>query len=133
MNYNGSCQCGEVHYKVEGTVTGFFLCHCRYCQKDTGSAHAANLFVPQGKLSWESGFDFVRTFCVPNTRHQKSFCIQCGSALPNEQSKDDVIVIPAGSLDGEFAIRPNAHLFSASRAPWDHNLEDLRVFDQLPL
>lgn len=132
MINNGSCQCGEVHYKVAGAITGFFLCHCSYCQKDTGSAHAANLFVSQGHLSWVSGFNFVKTFRVPNTRHQKSFCIQCGSALPNEQPEDDVIVVPAGSLDSDVTIRPNAHLFSANRASWDNKLEELPVFDHLP-
>ncbi|MFN3455173.1 MAG: GFA family protein, partial [Pseudobdellovibrio sp.] len=43
-NYLGSCLCGQVEFKIQGVLESFFLCHCKYCQKDTGSAHSANLF-----------------------------------------------------------------------------------------
>ena len=41
----GSCLCGEVQYQVVGNLGIFQYCHCSRCQKFTGSAHAANLFV----------------------------------------------------------------------------------------
>jgi hypothetical protein len=40
----GSCLCGAVSFEVSGAFDSFFLCHCSRCRKDTGSAHAANLF-----------------------------------------------------------------------------------------
>ena len=49
----GSCLCGTVRFKVEGEFDSFYLCHCQHCQKDTGSAHAANLFSSSAKLIWE--------------------------------------------------------------------------------
>ena len=42
--YSGSCLCGEIRFEIEGEFELFYLCHCEYCRKDTGSAHAANLF-----------------------------------------------------------------------------------------
>jgi hypothetical protein len=42
--YSGSCLCGEIRFEIEGEFERFYLCHCEYCRKDTGSAHAANLF-----------------------------------------------------------------------------------------
>ncbi len=77
--YQGSCQCGEVKYGIEGEFEGFFLCHCKYCQKDTGSAHAANLFSTQAKLLWKSGESLAKTYKIPNTSHVKCFCTQCGA------------------------------------------------------
>lgn len=47
----GSCLCGEVHYEIEGAFERFYLCHCTHCRKDTGSAHAANLFSSSAKLT----------------------------------------------------------------------------------
>ena len=44
--HSGACLCGAVHFEIEGDFERFFLCHCEYCRKDTGSAHAANLFRP---------------------------------------------------------------------------------------
>lgn len=43
--YYGSCLCGRVSYEVSGDFDAFYLCHCSRCQKDTGSAHSAKIFV----------------------------------------------------------------------------------------
>jgi hypothetical protein len=52
--YLGSCLCGAVTFKVQGSFERFFLCHCSRCRKDTGSAHAANLFSTTARLEWLS-------------------------------------------------------------------------------
>lgn len=130
--HSGSCLCGRVKYEVVGSFESFFLCHCKFCQKDTGSAHAANLFSSTSKINWLSGEDFVKTFKLPNTRHTKSFCSHCGSAAPSIQNDGKLIVVPAGSLDVSVEIRPNAHLFTASRANWDEELESIPWYKELP-
>lgn len=129
----GSCLCGEVTFEVEGNFESFFLCHCKYCQKDTGSAFAANLFSSTSKLRWLSGQSLVKTFHLPRTRHVKSFCKDCGSAVPSTQSEGQLIVVPAGSLDTPNEIRPNAHLFAESKAKWEENLDSIRVYKGLPV
>lgn len=130
--YLGSCLCENVKYEIKGKFDSFFLCHCKFCQKDTGSAHSANLFSTNSKLNWLSGKESVKTFILAKTRHVKSFCTICGSAVPSIQSKGELIVVPAGSLDVPVEIRPNAHLFTASKAAWDEDLESLRSFKGLP-
>lgn len=128
----GSCLCGKVKYEVRGRFESFFLCHCKFCQKDSGSAHSANLFSTTSKLNWLSGEKLVNTFDLPNTRHVKSFCENCGSALPSIQNEGSLLVVPAGSLDVPVNIRPSAHLFVASKAKWDEKLETLKSFEGLP-
>lgn len=128
----GSCLCGEVQYEVLGSFESFFLCHCKFCQKDTGSAFAANLFTSKSQLNWLSGQKFVKKFNYANTRHVKSFCTNCGSAVPSTQNEGRLIVVPAGSLDVPVELRPNAHLFTASRAIWEVELESLQEFEGLP-
>ena len=126
----GSCQCGAVVFQITGAFEGFFLCHCSRCRKDTGSAHAANMFSSTATIEWLSGLDSIRTYRVTSTRHQKSFCVKCGSALPT--ASESMLVVPAGSLDTDIDIRPEAHIFFASRATWDEHLEDLPKFDRTP-
>ncbi|MCF8060714.1 MAG: GFA family protein [Bacteriovoracaceae bacterium] len=128
----GSCLCEKVKFEVEGEFQSFFLCHCKYCQKDTGSAHAANLFSTISKLTWLSGANFVKTFNLPNTLHVKSFCLECGSALPNIQNEGKLVVVPAGCLDVPVDVKPNAHLFVGSKANWEEKLEELQSFEGLP-
>ena len=128
----GSCQCGAVTFRIAGGFDSFFLCHCTRCRKDTGSAHAANLFSSSAMIAWLSGQDSIRTYRVPGTRHEKCFCAVCGSALPRVQSDIGLLVVPAGSLDGEVHVRPDAHIFCASRANWDTRLDDVPKVDGLP-
>lgn len=128
----GSCLCGEVSFEVVGRFEHFFLCHCGRCRKGTGSAHAANLFSSSAKVEWVSGRSQITTFSVPSTRHKKSFCSICGSAVPSLQLNGRLLVVPAGSLDSEIDIRPDAHIFMGSRSNWDRCLEDIPQVDELP-
>lgn len=127
---SGSCLCGENRYTVEGSFERFYLCHCAHCRKDTGSAHAANLFSSTARLTWLSGQGAITTYKLPETRHARSFCAICGSALP--LADDGMLVVPAGSLDTEIAIAPDGNIFTASRASWDHDLDQAPDYDSFP-
>ena len=128
--YGGSCLCGEVRFEIEGELERFYLCHCEYCRKDTGSAHAANLFSSTAALKWISGQEKVTRFNLPATRHNKAFCSTCGSALP--EMNGQLLVVPAGSLNSELRIRPDAHIFVSSKASWDNALEQVPRVDRYP-
>ncbi|HBU37142.1 Glutathione-dependent formaldehyde-activating GFA [Pseudodesulfovibrio profundus] len=132
MVYAGSCLCGKVAYEVTGEFENFFLCHCERCRKDTGSAHAANLFSKTAELRWLKGEELVRTHDFESSGHIKSFCTQCGSALPNLQMDGTLLVVPAGSLDCDVPIQPDGHIFYERRANWDEHLELVERFDRLP-
>jgi hypothetical protein len=128
----GSCLCGSITFEVSGPFESFFLCHCSRCRKDTGSAHAANLFSARAEITWTSGRDLVRTYNLPPTRHQKSFCSNCGSAVPSIQLEGTLLVVPAGSLDSAVDMRPDAHICFGSRAIWDWQIDDIPRIDGLP-
>ena len=132
MEYTGSCLCRAVRYKLVGEFESFYLCHCGYCQKDTGSAHAANLFSSTARLEWLRGESQVRVFELPNTQHVKAFCLRCGSALPSLQMDGSLLVVPAGSLDSELDKRPDAHIFVGKKASWDEELDAVRKFEGFP-
>jgi len=132
MKYSGSCLCREVTFEVEGVFDEFYLCHCERCRKDSGSAHAANLFSTTAKLKWLSGQEKIKTFNFRSEGHIKSFCTNCGSALPNLQMDGKLLVVPAGSIDSDLNLRPNAHIYYKNRADWDNELETVVKFDGLP-
>lgn len=130
--YKGSCLCGDVRFEVHGSFEHFFLCHCSRCRKDTGSAHAANLFSSTARIAWLSGEENVRDYVLPGTRHTKCFCVHCGAALPRVQMNGALLVVPAGSLDSPVEMRPEAHICVASSANWDHELETVPKLDAFP-
>jgi hypothetical protein len=132
VKYTGSCLCGRVTFEIQGDFENFFLCHCGRCRKDTGSAHAANLFSSTAKLRWLSGQNEVKTFNYHSEGHIKSFCAKCGSALPNIQSDGKLLVVPAGCIDSVICMKPQGHIYCASKASWDNDLEKVPKYKELP-
>jgi len=130
--HHGACLCGKVTFEIKGDFEHFYLCHCSHCRKDTGSAHASNLFAQSAKLIWLSGEENIRTYTLPGTHHTKSFCKNCGSALPQIQMNGHLLVVPAGCLDSSLAIQPDAHIFMASKAEWDNTSDQRPKFEQGP-
>ena len=129
----GSCLCGAVKFEASGEPTRFFHCHCSRCRKATGTGHASNLFLQPGVLRWLNGEEQVRTFKVPEAkRFANNFCATCGSRLPREAKDGDSVIIPAGSLDDEAPIKPQARIFSGSRASWSCTGDEVAVYPDSP-
>lgn len=129
----GSCLCGAVTYTVSGEPKRFYHCHCSRCRKATGTGHASNLFVQPGELVWRSGADQVRAFKPPEAqRFTNSFCMSCGGRVPRQAAGSDIVMIPAGSLDVEPPISPQARIFSGSRAAWSCGGDALPTFPEAP-
>lgn len=129
----GSCLCGAVTYTVTGEATKFYHCHCSRCRKVTGTGHATNLFVQPGTLEWKSGEELVRSYKVPEApRFANNFCATCGSRLPRFAAAMGFVMIPAGSLDVEPSIRPQARIFTGSRARWSCTEGELPAHEGYP-
>jgi hypothetical protein len=45
--WTGGCACGAIRYACEGEPTLMFNCHCRDCQRASGSAYAAITIFPK--------------------------------------------------------------------------------------
>jgi hypothetical protein len=128
----GSCLCGAVRYTASGEAQRFYHCHCSRCRKASGTGHASNLFL-QGRLTWNRGEELVRSFKLPEAeRFTNSFCTICGSRMPRFIEKLGMVFIPAGSLDDEPDLRPQARIFLDSRAGWSCDETALPGFEQYP-
>lgn len=115
----GSCLCGRVKFVVSGPFQEFHWCHCSRCRKDTGSAHASNIFARPDSVEWLSGRDRVKRFDLPEAeRFAKAFCTECGSPVPYVNRSGTYLIVPAGSVDEAPDIVPDDHIHWRSRAPW---------------
>lgn len=134
MNLTGSCLCGAVKYEINGEAQRFFHCHCNRCRKTTGAGHASNLLVtPAGCLRWLAGEELLRNYKVPEAkRFFNCFCSQCGSPMPRVVPGLDGVILPAGTLDAEPPMQPQARIFWDSRAEWSCSGDDLPVFVEYP-
>lgn len=133
VTLQGSCLCGAVRYEVAGKATRFYHCHCSRCRKATGTGHASNLFLQPGTLSWPSGEELVTSYKVPQaTRFANTFCKTCGGRVPRQAAGSDLVMIPAGSLDDEAPIQPQAVIFAGSRAGWSCDSGEMPAYPQYP-
>lgn len=130
--YKGECLCGSCRYVITGDKPmAMYLCHCSRCRKETGTIHGANVFFNHAQLSWEKGQNNITHFKLAGTRKQRAFCTICGSPLP-WQGENSLVVLPAGTADGDVLLEPTAHIYCASRASWENKVADLKRFDELP-
>jgi len=130
---SGSCLCGAVRYVASGEEQRFYHCHCGRCRKASGTGHASNLFV-QGSLRWSAGEDLLRSYKLPEAeRFTNTFCGICGSRMPRFIEKLGMVFIPAGSLDDEPEMHPQARIFMASRASWSCDDSELPGFEEYPV
>ncbi|MDQ1362825.1 MAG: hypothetical protein QG652_685 [Pseudomonadota bacterium] len=134
--FSGRCLCGAVQYTITGTAKRFYHCHCQRCRRASGTGHASNIVVKtdtNDKITWINGEQLIKRYKVPEAeRFNNSFCTECGGRLPRYDAGMDVVFIPAGSLDNEPEIQPQARIFWDSRTAWSCDGSELPVFAEYP-
>ena len=129
-SFQGSCLCGSVRYKIEGSPLAFYHCHCQRCRKTTGTGHASNIRIDTKDIQWLSGEELIKRYKVPAAeRFRNDFCGQCGSPLPRYFDEVGFVVLPAGTLDQEPDLVPDARIFYPSRAQWSCS-DKLPTYDE---
>jgi hypothetical protein len=130
----GSCLCGGVRYEVSGEPQRFYHCHCARCRKSSGTGHASNLLLADAQLRFPRGEDLLKRYKVPEAkRFTRQFCSHCGSSVPRFVPELNAVVVPAGSLDDDAPIRPQARIFWDSRADWSCDGDALPRYAEYPV
>lgn len=129
----GSCLCGDVAYEMTGAPLRVMNCHCSRCRRGRGAAHATNLFVSLDRFRWTRGEALVNTYRAPEARaFSVAFCTRCGAGAPSVARERAWAVIPAGGLDSDPGMRPEAHIFVGSKASWFEITDDIPQLAALP-
>src|SRR5689334_4588615 len=121
-SFKGGCACGEIQYVFSGKPVFAFNCHCRDCQRFTGSAFISGMVVPAATFELTRGEPrFYTRRADSGGEISRGFCAVCGSPVLARLSRlPDVIAIPAASLDDPSWHRPAVDMFTASAQPWDY-------------
>lgn len=127
----GSCLCGKVAFEVIGAPFKFLYCHCRSCQRSSGSVHVANLAFPEDSVRWTQGEGLIERFVdtIENPGFPRWFCRSCGSPLPKLSRSQKFWVIPSGTLDRDPGMRPQANIYWAEHAHWYVSADQLPKYD----
>jgi len=126
---DAGCLCGAVRWTIDGPLEWMVHCHCSRCRKAHGSAFATWVVGPAAGLQLHGTEHRARWESPPGSG--RCFCQCCGSVVPDDPSGRQAIV-PAGNFTGDPGIRPAAHIFVASKAPWYEIHDGLPRFDAWP-
>jgi hypothetical protein len=114
----GSCLCGGVEYEASDPLR-MYHCHCWRCRRTRSAAHTTNLFVEIERFAFTRGEELLAQYKVPDARFfAVAFCTRCGGEAPRPSKERGIVNIPAATLDTDPGIRPQAHIFVGSKAPW---------------
>jgi hypothetical protein len=124
----GKCECGAVRYAVEDAFRYAANCHCSNCRASTGSAFKAFGGIEREKLEVVEGGDGLLIVGDADANHTR--CGACGSLLFSVVRDGAYVHVALGSLVDAPALRPTAHIFVGSKAPWFEITDDLPQFDE---
>ncbi|MGH7781807.1 MAG: GFA family protein [Candidatus Binataceae bacterium] len=130
MPLKGRCACAAVRYKLTADPLIVHACHCRDCQRITGSAFVINLWIE--KRFVEADHAALKSYRLKGgsgQAHEVFFCGACGTYLWSEYgAPSDYLFVRAGTLDQPEAVKPDVHIFTRGKLPWVVLPKDARAF-----
>lgn len=106
----GGCACGRIRYTAEVASDDAYLCHCRMCQRATGTIAIAFVNLPKASVSWVTEPDWYASSPIA----QRPFCSKCGTPLGFSYPDGPNIDLTVGSFDDPSRFKPTSHFGAES-------------------
>ena len=118
---SGGCACGAIRYECDADPIIMMNCHCRDCQKASGSAYAAIVVVPKAAVQIRGELRYHKVVGQSGKATGRGFCPNCGSQITiKSERRPEFLGLQAGSLDDPSTYHPMMDVFTSSSQPWDH-------------
>ena len=116
----GGCACGAVRYRLTDAPMFVHCCHCRDCQRQTGSAFVLNAIIETDRIALLSGDPEPAPVPTGSGRpHDVYRCPACRTALWSDYGRRPALrFVRTGTLDRPEAVPPDVHIFTRSKLPW---------------
>jgi hypothetical protein len=129
----GGCLCGAVRYEVQGKPLFAVHCHCRDCQRASGTGHVPVMGMARASFKVTgkpNSYTVQGTSGLKTTRH---FCPTCGSLLFGmADMAPESVSVYVGTLDDPSVFQPETILFTRNRPAWDKLAGGLPEFETMP-
>ena len=130
----GGCACGAIRYECTATPLLVWKCHCRDCQRESGSAYTTTVIVPAAAFTFTHGdLTYAGTQTPSGKMKYAGFCASCDSPVASRAEEfPDFRPISAASLDEPSGLELVAEIWTSSAQPWDVPNPALPQFTQMP-
>ncbi|WP_305098118.1 GFA family protein [Croceibacterium aestuarii] len=129
----GGCGCGAVRYRITCDPMMVHNCHCRLCQRESGSTSVVNAFIETDRIEILQGELIDRLLPGGSGElHTIRQCRACGTALWSHYPRLGTLSagVRAGSLDDPDSIKPDVVIFTESKMPWVTLPEGIPAFER---
>lgn len=113
----GECFCGEIRYRIHGSLKDGRSCHCSRCRKAFSAQASAYALVNPDEFEWTAGQSLLSTYTGQHG-FGLQFCRQCGSTLCGIFN-NEIHGITLGCVNGDPEIEIDMHIHVASKANWE--------------
>lgn len=130
--YDGQCFCGAVRYRLHGRPMFIHCCHCRDCQKQTGSAFAINGLIEDERIEILAGQPVAVEMATDSGYpHDIYRCAACRTALWSDYGRRGWLkFIRISTLAAADDFVPDVHIYTRSKLPWVVLPEGARAFEE---
>ncbi|MDD2925601.1 GFA family protein [Rhodoferax sp.] len=127
----GGCDCKAVRYRMESAPLVVHCCHCRWCQRESGSAFALNAMIESDRvISLGVEPELIDTPSESGRGQKIARCPSCKVAVWSHYAGTGPVTrfVRVGTLDNPDALPPDVHIFTASKQPWVQLPANARVY-----
>jgi len=129
----GQCLCGDVTYTLTGEPIRMIQCHCKDCQRATGTGHISNAFFKSDQFEVKGELKAHEQVAASGNNNIRYFCPNCGSRIYNEiASRKGIVGVAAGTADNNDWYDPAMVIYCKERSAWDLTSTDVPNFDEMP-
>jgi hypothetical protein len=115
----GGCLCGQVRYVANADPAFVGVCHCKNCQKQTGTAFSVLVGIPKATMSVQGRLKAFHDIGDSGQPVKRNFCPECGSPIFTDAAvMPEVAFIKAGTLDDTSWLDPKLHVYCDSAERW---------------
>ncbi len=127
----GGCACGAVRYRLNSAPMFVHCCHCRDCQRQTGSAFVLNALIETDRITLLAGApEPVAVPTESGAPHEIYRCRTCRTAVWSDYGGRSALrFVRVGTLDEPTALPPDVHIYTRSKLPWIALPEGVPAFD----
>jgi hypothetical protein len=121
QNMEGGCTCHRVRYRLIGTPLIVHACHCRWCQRETGTEHALNALYEADRLVHTAAEpEIVATPSASGEGQKIARCPSCRVAVWSNypQAGSTIRFVRVGTMDNPDFCLPDIHIYTSSKQPW---------------
>lgn len=128
---SGGCACGRVRYRLRSPPMFVNCCHCRDCQRQTGSAFVINALIETDRIELLAAAPEPVPVPTDSGRpHDVHHCPRCRTAVWSDYGRRPALrFVRVGTLDDPAALPPDAHIFTRSKLPWVVLPDETEAFD----